>query len=112
MVEEWERREGRRRGARGSGVEKFPQQRFGGFDVGGLWRTFGWVGVWDIGEARVDNVCGAWEMRLRSLTKKEGATPLEGSSERERRYGVRDGEIGGRPHLGDDEESRRLFALL
>lgn len=112
MVEEWERREGRRRGAGTTGIEKFTQQRFGGLDVGSLWRTFGWVGVWDIDEARVDNVCAAWERRLRSLTKKEGATALEGSSEREWRYGVRGGEIGGRPHLGDDEESKRLGSLV
>lgn len=94
MVEAWQSREGRRRGAGVTGVETFTQLRFGALDVGRLWRTFGWVGMWDIRRAQVDNVCAKWEERLRSLTKKDGAIPMEGGVKRERLYGVMDGRIG------------------
>ena len=77
-----------------TGVETFTQQRFGALDVGRLWRTFGWVGMWDVREPRVDSVCARWELRLPSITKKDGAVPLEGSIKRERRYGVWNGRIG------------------
>lgn len=89
MVEEWERREGRRRGAGVAGVESFTQQRFGALEVGRFWRTFGWVGVWDVREARVDQVCAQWEHELRTLVGEEATWP--GS-----RHRVRQGQIGGR----------------
>ena len=94
MVRQWEEREGRRRGAGANEVRRFAGQRFGGMAVGRVWRTFGWVGIWDIRGAKVDEVRSGYQRRLQTMTQQvEGET--EGVGKRKELYGVRDGKIGG-----------------
>lgn len=68
FVEEWEEREGRGRG--GSwGERKKGRARYGFVEAGRVWRTFGWLGVWDIAEVGVDEFKEAYYKQFRRLSQ-------------------------------------------
>ena len=94
MVREWERREGGRRGAGVSGVKGFAAQRFGGVAVCRVWRAFGWVGIWDIREIKVDEVRERYHGRMQQM-RAEVRGQMKGKRRQQGRYGVHGGRIGG-----------------
>ena len=94
MVREWEEREGRRKGAGVEGVAAFAGLRYGAIAACRAWRTFGWAGIWDIREAKVDRVREAYHGRLQAL-RQQSEEPVEPVSQRKELYGVRGGKIGG-----------------
>ena len=93
MVGEWEGREGRRRGAGVSDIEGFTGQRFGGVAVCRVWRAFGWVGVWDIREHKVDEVRERYLGRMQGMGA-EVRGQMKGDRRTRGRYGVQRGQIG------------------
>lgn len=99
LVKEWEQREGGPRGVQVSGGGGSLHRRYGRTGMQQVWQTFGWVGFWDIREVKVDDLRDAYAKRLQVLTQKvkEG----ESLAERRRKYGIWNGEIGGRAELDD-----------
>lgn len=71
-VNEWEAREGRERG--GSWRERRCEgERYGFTEAGRVWRTFGWLGMWDITEIKVDVLKEAYHTHLRKLSQSREA---------------------------------------
>jgi hypothetical protein len=71
-VNEWEAREGRERG--GSWREsRCEVERYGFAEAGRVWRTFGWLGMWDITDVKVDELKEAYHTHLRKLGRERKA---------------------------------------
>lgn len=71
-VNDWEAREGRERG--GSWKERrYEGERYGYTEAGRVWRTFGWLGMWDITEVKVDELKEAYHTHLRKLGRERKA---------------------------------------
>jgi len=66
FVQEWEEQEGRGRGGLW-GKQRIKEPRYGFAEAGRVWRTFGWLGVWDITEVKVDNFKEEYYNRFREL---------------------------------------------
>jgi len=72
MVNDWEAREGRERG--GSWRERRCEgERYGFTEAGRVWRTFGWLGMWEITEFKVDELKEAYHTHLRKLGRERKA---------------------------------------
>lgn len=65
-VNEWEAREGRGRGWLWR-ERRCEAERYGFAEAGRVWRTFGWLGMWDITEIKVDELKEAYHTHLRKL---------------------------------------------
>lgn len=66
FVQEWEEQEGRGRGGMW-GEQRIKEPRYAYAEAGRVWRTFGWLGVWDITEVKVDNFKEEYYNRFREL---------------------------------------------
>jgi hypothetical protein len=66
FVEEWEEQEGRGRGGLW-GKRKVNGARYGFTEAGRVWRMFGWLGVLDITEVKVDEFKEAYHEKSREL---------------------------------------------
>ena len=72
FVAEWEEQEGRGRGGLW-GKRRVGEVRYGFTEAGRVWRTFGWLGVWDITEVKVDEFKEAYHKRFRELRESRKA---------------------------------------
>lgn len=102
MVQEWEARRGQGRGgSRRSSEGGGEGERYGYGAMGRVWRTFGWLGIWDIRGVGIDELQDGYMERLRVLTWKEKEKVVskeemkEARKKRRQLYGVWEGEIGG-----------------
>lgn len=67
VVAKCEERKGRGRGGP-LGEQRSNEARYGFTEAGRVWRTFGWLGVWDITEVKVDELKQAYHARCSSLS--------------------------------------------
>jgi hypothetical protein len=72
FVQEWEEQKGRGRGV-SWGERRVDEVRYGFTEAGRVWRTFGWLGLWDITEVGVDGFKEAYYKRFRELEESRKA---------------------------------------